>query len=56
MTDGKDERTNLAGVQEAWAREIKQRMREVESGAVKTIPWPEVRKRIQGLRDARTKS
>lgn len=43
-------------VEEAWALEIQQRMREVESGAVKTIPWSEVRKGILGLRDARTKS
>ena len=30
--------------EEAWAREIQQRMREVESGAVKTVPWSEARK------------
>ena len=39
-------------VAKAWAREIRQRIREVESGAVKTISWSEVRKGILGLRDA----
>ena len=30
----------------AWAAEIERRLREVESGAVKTIPWNEARQRI----------
>lgn len=64
-----EERANLAAeliesldgpedeaVEEAWALEIQQRMGEVESGAVKTIPWSEARKQILGLRDARTRS
>jgi putative addiction module component (TIGR02574 family) len=55
LIDSLDEREDEA-VEEAWAREIQQRMREVESGAVKTIPWSEARKRILALRDARTRS
>jgi putative addiction module component (TIGR02574 family) len=31
------------GVETAWAEEIERRIREVESGAVKTIPWAQVR-------------
>jgi len=41
------------GVEEAWAEEIGRRIQEVESGAVKTIPWSEARLRILALRDAR---
>ena len=55
LIDSLDEREDEA-VEEAWAREIQRRMREVESGAVKTIPWSEARKRILALRDARIKS
>ena len=55
LIDSLDEREDDA-VEEAWAGEIQQRMRDVESGAVKTIPWSEARKRILVLRDARAKS
>ncbi len=34
------------GVEEAWAKEIERRIQEVESGAVKTIPWADVRRRL----------
>jgi len=54
LIESLDEREDDA-VEEAWAREIQQRMRESESGAVRAIPWPEARKRILALRDARTK-
>jgi putative addiction module component (TIGR02574 family) len=30
----------------AWTKEIRRRVGEIESGAVKTIPWTEVRRRI----------
>jgi putative addiction module component (TIGR02574 family) len=30
----------------AWSVEIARRLREVESGQVKTIPWPQARKMI----------
>ena len=31
------------GVEIAWANEIERRVREIESGAVQTIPWEQVR-------------
>jgi len=34
-------------VEEAWAKEIERRIRDVESGKVKLVPWSEVRR---GLR------
>lgn len=40
------------GVEEAWAEEIEQRIRDVESGAVKTIPWSEARRRLRERLDA----
>lgn len=55
LIDSLDE-TEEAAVDEAWALEIQRRLREVDSGAVKTIPWSEARKRILALRDARTRS
>ena len=33
----------------AWAAEIERRIKEVESGQAKTIPWEEVRRSILGL-------
>ena len=35
-----------AGVEAAWATEIERRVAELDSGAVKTIPWEEVRQRL----------
>ncbi|MBK5293345.1 MAG: addiction module protein [Acidobacteriia bacterium] len=32
----------------AWAEEISQRVRELDSGKAKTIPWPEARRMILG--------
>ena len=32
-----------AGVEAAWAEEIERRVRELDSGNVKTIPWEQVR-------------
>ena len=34
------------GVDEAWRVEIERRMAELDSGAVETIPWEEVRARL----------
>jgi putative addiction module component (TIGR02574 family) len=34
------------GVEEAWDAEIRRRIEELESGAVKGIPWSEVRERL----------
>jgi putative addiction module component (TIGR02574 family) len=33
-------------VQEAWDTEIRRRLEELDSGAVATIPWSDVRKRL----------
>ncbi|MEA2464455.1 MAG: putative addiction module component [Acidobacteriota bacterium] len=35
-----------AEVEELWADEAERRWREIESGAVETIPWEEVRARL----------
>jgi putative addiction module component (TIGR02574 family) len=40
-----DQETEL-GVEEAWRAEIDRRAREVESGAVQSIPWEVVRQRF----------
>jgi len=34
------------GVEEAWVAEIEHRMAELDSGAVKPIPWSELRTRL----------
>jgi putative addiction module component (TIGR02574 family) len=34
------------GVEEAWRTEIERRARELESGAVQSIPWDVVRERL----------
>jgi putative addiction module component (TIGR02574 family) len=34
------------GVEEAWQIEIERRGRELESGAIKSIPWELVRRRL----------
>lgn len=36
------------GVEQAWVAEIERRMAEVDSGAVQTIPWEELRARLYG--------
>jgi len=33
-------------VEAAWAAEAEKRWREIESGAVKTIPWEEVKRKL----------
>ena len=30
-------------VEAAWAEEVERRVREIDSGAVKTVPWEQVR-------------
>jgi putative addiction module component (TIGR02574 family) len=37
---------NEEGVEEAWRLEIERRARELESGAVQSIPWDVVRERL----------
>jgi putative addiction module component (TIGR02574 family) len=41
-------RAALAGslLETAWATEVNRRIAELDSGAVKTIPWAEVRRRL----------
>lgn len=51
LEEGEDE-----GVEEAWAQEIARRIQEVESGAVKTIPWSEARRRLYRVLDARKRT
>ena len=34
------------GVEAAWAEEVERRVRQLESGEVKTIPWEEVRAKL----------
>ena len=36
-----------AGVDAAWAVEVEHRLREVESGEAKLIPWVRVRRRLE---------
>jgi putative addiction module component (TIGR02574 family) len=35
-------------VAKVWKAEIDRRLRELDSGAVKVVPWPEARRRIFG--------
>lgn len=36
-----------------WEQEIARRVKELDSGAVRTVPWSEVRKRLESrIRDA----
>ena len=34
------------GVEEAWIAEVERRLAELDSGAVKTIPWDELRSKL----------
>jgi putative addiction module component (TIGR02574 family) len=36
-------------VEAAWAEEIERRVRQIDAGEVKTIPWEEVRTRLHAL-------
>ena len=40
-------------VEAAWAAEIERRVADLETGAVKTIPWEEVRQRLLDRLNAR---
>lgn len=37
--------------EEAWREEIYRRLQEIDSGAVKLIPWDDARRRLQALRE-----
>lgn len=42
------------GVEAAWAEEVERRVRQIETGEVRTIPWEEVRAKLYArLNDAR---
>jgi putative addiction module component (TIGR02574 family) len=43
------------GVEAAWAEEIERRVKEVEDGRVKTIPWEEVKSRLLATERGRKK-
>ena len=43
-------------VEEAWAHEVARRVQDVETGAVKTIPWSEARRRLYEALDAHRRS
>jgi putative addiction module component (TIGR02574 family) len=45
LIDSLDADTEL-GVEEAWRAEIERRAGELESGAVRAIPWEEVKARL----------
>ncbi len=38
------------GVEEAWRAEIQRRLAEIDSGAVKLVPWDEARRLLAGNR------
>jgi putative addiction module component (TIGR02574 family) len=38
------------GVEQAWAKEIERRVAELDSGAVKTVPWETVKAKLLGRR------
>lgn len=44
--DDQDEPLDQAEYDAAWSGVIERRLRELESGAVKPVPWPEARSRI----------
>jgi putative addiction module component (TIGR02574 family) len=49
----KDDKELDPGLDEGWKLEIARRVAEIDSGAVKPIPWAEARARLRAaLRDA----
>jgi putative addiction module component (TIGR02574 family) len=44
--------TAPSGLHPAWAGELRRRTAEIDSGAVKPIPWSEVSRRMQLLLDS----
>ena len=45
LVDSLDSETE-EGVEEAWRLEVERRARELESGAVRSIPWDDVKARL----------
>ena len=42
--------------EQAWAHEISKRIADLDSGAVKAVPWEEVRRRLLATRDESTQT
>lgn len=40
------DRPPVPGVEAAWAEEIERRVKDLDSGRVKTVPWEEVKKSL----------
>lgn len=38
-----------ASISDAWHEEVKRRREELHSGAVRAVPWPEVKQRLGSL-------
>ena len=41
-------------VEAAWAEEVERRVRQIDSGEVKTIPWEEVRAKVYARLDGKS--
>jgi putative addiction module component (TIGR02574 family) len=50
LLDSLDE-TLDASAEEQWAREIRARIEELDSGKVKPVPWAEARRQISSILD-----
>jgi putative addiction module component (TIGR02574 family) len=46
LDEGDDEALDPAEYDAAWSAEIAERMRQIDSGEVKSVPWSEARRRI----------
>jgi putative addiction module component (TIGR02574 family) len=47
MCDDTDLSSEDLSVEEAWKQEIARRLRELDSGSVKTIAWEDVRRQLR---------
>jgi len=47
LLDSLDDSTD-ADAEQAWADELRKRIRELDDGSVETVPWAEARRRIAG--------
>ena len=43
------ETADTASISDAWRAEVKRRRDELRSGAVRAVPWPEVKQRLGSL-------
>ncbi len=44
--DGEPEGDDVSGIADEWRAEIRRRLDQIDSGAVKMIPWSEARKSL----------